>query len=894
MKIKNRFDRVLKMLTVFAMTLSCFTDMPIRVVAESFDVDSVISIESHNNGTDANDSEASLAVSVTVNGQTVTAPKSVAPGTLTVRANEGFEIDSMILDGTEFNESTDVQAGEHSLNITAHSTASQSNESEEIQQPDPTVEPTPTITPDPTPEVSEDPQTTGTPETTVTPEGTSKPTESSVITNEPNNSQIQMFSNTTRKSDDWTEDKYPKYLTVQEQGQGDPGDLGAHQADYACQKSGISGYADQRRHYVTLKYSTDPNAIAYVRCDVWHEQQEKPDPEEVTYAVSYVYENGELINQELVNDKKSPANVPEVENLDYWYDQGDTEKKSVVPESVTITGPVTFVAKIKEPATKFTVMYTDQSAAGGSAPIDSNSPYEIGASVTVLGNTGNLVGNKGDNPTTDFICWSTNQNRHGNYYYPGQTFIIQENMTFYPVFRGKVEYYTINFEASAGGYIQGRTEFSAMPNTEFSLAVPSSEIPEAIANDGYEFDGWYIGDTYIGKTNEEITKYFNQVNSNIVISAHFKQKQVLGKNNYFAGFYVLKKGQSVDSTDKAYFFDVDKLYPSKVQGPANYEYVKYLNSGVLARSYEVSGRYLLHISNSIIKDPQEWNGEASSVSNHFVQSPSADQIQTALASNGFDSNSEVVWYRIVEAPEGWHVDGYVRDTSEDKVNVTFFVDNEVVMNSPVKKGEALSNDQIPVDPSKKDMKFVGWYTQDGIEFVENMTFNEDTVFYAGFSNQDEITISYVSENQSMGVVSPTSESLLPESGIAKGSTATANAGYRFVNWTYKGNAVSQNTKLDRNTIDQYAKENGSYIDATFVANFEKDPNQWVTVTFLPGEHGTLEGADAEGKVQTLDLLKGYDSYPSAPTVNAEEDWGFKGWDKEVATGEIPMEATDET
>ena len=77
-------------------------------------------------------------------------------------------------------------------------------------------------------------------------------------------------------------------------------------------------------------------------------------------------------------------------------------------------------------------------------------------------------------------------------------------MTFYPVFRGKVEYYTINFEASAGGYIQGRTEFSAMPNTEFSLAVPSSEIPEAIANDGYEFDGWYIGDTYIEKLTKKL------------------------------------------------------------------------------------------------------------------------------------------------------------------------------------------------------------------------------------------------------------------------------------------------------------------------------------------------------------------------------------------------------
>ena len=190
MKIKNRFDRVLKMLTVFAMTLSCFTDMPIRVVAESFDVDSVISIESHNNGTDANDSEASLAVSVTVNGQTVTAPKSVAPGTLTVRANEGYEIDSMILDGTEFNESTDVQAGEHSLNITAHSTASQSNESEEIQQPDPTVEPTPTITPDSTPEVTATPEVTVTPDTTPTPtpEVTKEPTQ---VTPQIGNSIIQ-------------------------------------------------------------------------------------------------------------------------------------------------------------------------------------------------------------------------------------------------------------------------------------------------------------------------------------------------------------------------------------------------------------------------------------------------------------------------------------------------------------------------------------------------------------------------------------------------------------------------------------------------------------------------------------------------------------------------------
>ena len=80
MKITNRFDKVLKWLTVLAMTMSCFTDMPIRVVAESFDVDSVVSIESSANGADASDS-VNLTVSVTVNGQTVSAAKSVAPGT---------------------------------------------------------------------------------------------------------------------------------------------------------------------------------------------------------------------------------------------------------------------------------------------------------------------------------------------------------------------------------------------------------------------------------------------------------------------------------------------------------------------------------------------------------------------------------------------------------------------------------------------------------------------------------------------------------------------------------------------------------------------------------------------------------------------------------------------
>ncbi|MCH1939539.1 InlB B-repeat-containing protein [Holdemania massiliensis] len=163
MKITSRLDRVLKWLTVLAMTMSCFTELPIRIVAESFDVDSVIRIESNENVADVH-----LIVNVTVNGQTVSAEKSVAAGMLTVKANDGYEIDSMDLDGTAFQDTVEVQEASQSLNITAHPTTTQVNESEETEKtPEPTMSPEPTTEnssePSETPEISETPEVTETP-----------------------------------------------------------------------------------------------------------------------------------------------------------------------------------------------------------------------------------------------------------------------------------------------------------------------------------------------------------------------------------------------------------------------------------------------------------------------------------------------------------------------------------------------------------------------------------------------------------------------------------------------------------------------------------------------------------------------------------------------------------
>ena len=77
-----------------------------------------------------------------------------------------------------------------------------------------------------------------------------------------------------------------------------------------------------------------------------------------------------------------------------------------------------------------------------------------------------------------------------------------------------------------------------------------------------------------------------------------------------------------------------------------------------------------------------------------------------------------------------------------------------------------------------------------------------------------ITISYVSANEEMGTVTPASENLLSLSGEAKGSTATAKPGYKFVNWTDStGNIVSNDAYF------RPQKVNGKNVEATYTANF---------------------------------------------------------------------------
>ena len=97
-------------------------------------------------------------------------------------------------------------------------------------------------------------------------------------------------------------------------------------------------------------------------------------------------------------------------------------------------------------------------------------------------------------------------------------------------------------------------------------------------------------------------------------------------------------------------------------------------------------------------------------------------------------------------------------------------------------------------------------------------------YTANFAEDDDVTISYVATTG--GSVNPGSETLAPATGEATGSTATAAAGYHFVNWT---NAAGEEVSTSETFVP--SKVGGLNVAATYTANFVKRTDLTYTVNY---------------------------------------------------------------
>ncbi len=102
-------------------------------------------------------------------------------------------------------------------------------------------------------------------------------------------------------------------------------------------------------------------------------------------------------------------------------------------------------------------------------------------------------------------------------------------------------------------------------------------------------------------------------------------------------------------------------------------------------------------------------------------------------------------------------------------------------------------------------------------FVADLTENDDAtvVLHAVWLEGDMVVIGYGSADDSMGSVSPTSETLAPASGEATGSTATPAPGHAFVSWIDTAESV-----VSEEATFVPSKVEGLNVAATYTATFK--------------------------------------------------------------------------
>ena len=113
----------------------------------------------------------------------------------------------------------------------------------------------------------------------------------------------------------------------------------------------------------------------------------------------------------------------------------------------SVTATTTVTVTVSE---ALTITYDGNGNTGGTIPVDPSSPYQSGATVTVLGNTGDLTRLKDGGTSYRLTSWNIKADGSGAYYMEGSTFIMgASNVILYAQWTP----YVLHDIGPAGGYI---------------------------------------------------------------------------------------------------------------------------------------------------------------------------------------------------------------------------------------------------------------------------------------------------------------------------------------------------------------------------------------------------------------------------------------------------------
>jgi uncharacterized repeat protein (TIGR02543 family) len=149
------------------------------------------------------------------------------------------------------------------------------------------------------------------------------------------------------------------------------------------------------------------------------------------------------------------------------------------PGTINISGSVTPIP----PSGTYTVTYLGNTNTGGTAPVDTSSPYNSGTSVTILGNSGSLT----KTGIAVFAGWNTAADGTGTNYVGGNTFNIIQNTTLYARWISAGS--RLRYNAGTGGSGTAPSS-SGTYYTPFSSANIVGNTGSFTNTNGYIFGGW--------------------------------------------------------------------------------------------------------------------------------------------------------------------------------------------------------------------------------------------------------------------------------------------------------------------------------------------------------------------------------------------------------------------
>jgi len=232
------------------------------------------------------------------------------------------------------------------------------------------------------------------------------------------------------------------------------------------------------------------------------------------YTVTFDSQGGSAISSQTVVDDglATEPKDPTWEGYAFggWYkESGCINSWDFVND--TVTANVTLYAKWTTANYSYTVIYNGNGSTGGTVPVDSSSPYEYGATVTVLGNTGTLV-----KTGYTFDGWNTAADGSGTFQAAGSTFNMgTANVTLYAQWI-VIGTYTVTYNGNGnmGGVAPTDTYLYQQGESVTVLGAGNLFKP------GYLFSGWNTAADGSG-TFQAAGSTFNMGTANVTLYAQW-------------------------------------------------------------------------------------------------------------------------------------------------------------------------------------------------------------------------------------------------------------------------------------------------------------------------------------------------------------------------------------